>query len=402
MTNFLQFHLLTVYGPSNPNRDDQGRPKAAMVGGEPRLRLSSQSVKRAIRESAFFALDLKDHQGLRTKRLFEKLKKKLIEDGGVTCADGKKISPERAHLIAELVATIFGGLEKSNQKASDGGEEENRQKEEKNLIAKTLAFISPAEWRAAEELAVKLAGDSKSEVEKPANQSVKEQEKQEKEHEKFIKAQAKELKDKVLQKADGAVDIAMFGRMLADDADFNREAAVQVSHAITTHRAIAQEDWFSAVDDLNKAEETGAGHLGEHGFGSGVYYQYVCVNVDLLTRNLAGDRELAAKGLEALARALAEATPRGKQNSHAHHPRAFYIRAERGDQQPRDLTGAFFKAVDPRGGLDGSIAALEETARKIDRAYGQGYADLKVLNIPAEIGTLEEIAAFAAAAAAEA
>lgn len=92
----------------------------------------------------------------------------------------------------------------------------------------------------------------------------------------------------------------MFGRMLADDADFNREAAVQVAHAITTHAAQAEEDWYSAVDDLNKAGDTGAGHLGEHGFGSGIYYQYVCVNVDLLVENLGGDRELAAKGLEAL------------------------------------------------------------------------------------------------------
>ena len=382
MTNFLQFHLLTVYGPSNPNRDDQGRPKAAMVGGEPRLRLSSQSVKRAIRESAFFALDLKDHQGLRTKRIFDLLKEKLLKQGA---------DPAAAHKAAQEVAKIFGKLEegdkeakKTEGKAEDGDDKKKASGKkgagEENFtkpIATTLAFISPEERRLAEELAAKiLAGEDLP--------------------------KEKDLKKLVLRQADGAIDIAMFGRMLADDADFNREAAVQVSHAITTHRAIAQEDWFSAVDDLNKAEETGAGHLGEHGFGSGVYYQYVCVNVDLLTRNLAGDRELAAKGLEALARALAEATPRGKQNSHAHHPRAFYIRAERGDQQPRDLTGAFFKAVDPRGGLEGSIAAREETARKIDRAYGQGYADLKVLNIPAEIGTLKEIAAFAAAAAAEA
>ncbi len=368
MTTFLQFHLLTVYGPSNPNRDDQGRPKEALVGGEPRLRLSSQSVKRALRESAFFALDLKGHQGVRTKRLSEKLEAKLLSEGE---------APDRAREAAEQVAGIFGKLEEPNKKKSKGKDGEEQEEESKLRIATTLAFISPEEWRLAEELAAKiLAGD-----ELPKE---------------------KDLKKLVLRQADGAVDIAMFGRMLADDADFNREAAVQVGHAITTHRALAQGDWFSAVDDLNKAEETGAGHLGEHGFGSGVYYQYVCVNVDLLVKNLAGDRELAAKGLEALAKALAEATPRGKQNSHAHHPRAFYIRAERGPQAPRDLTGAFFKAVDARGGVEGSIVALEETARKIDRAYGQGYEASEVLNVPAEIGTLKRIAAFAAASVPEA
>ena len=34
MTTFVQFHLLTPYPPSNPNRDDQGRPKQASVGGQ--------------------------------------------------------------------------------------------------------------------------------------------------------------------------------------------------------------------------------------------------------------------------------------------------------------------------------------------------------------------------------
>ena len=54
MTTFIQLHLLTTYPPSNPNRDDQGRPKSAMVGGAPRLRLSSQAIKRAVRTSPVF------------------------------------------------------------------------------------------------------------------------------------------------------------------------------------------------------------------------------------------------------------------------------------------------------------------------------------------------------------
>lgn len=353
MSTFLQFHLLTVYGPSNPNRDDQGRPKQAMVGGAPRLRLSSQSVKRALRESAFFALDLADHQGVRTKRLYEKLKDKLTVEGADAAA---------AHAAAEKVAGIFGKLEAPDKAAPE------------KIVATTLAFISPAEWRLAEELAAKiLAGE-----ELPKD---------------------KDLKKLVLRRADGAVDIAMFGRMLADDPEFNREAAVQVGHAITTHRAQAEEDWYSAVDDLNKAEDTGAGHLGEHAFGSGVYYQYVCVNVDLLVANLGGDAGLAAKGLEALARALAVATPTGKQNSHAHHPRAAYIRAERGTQAPRDLTGAFFAPVTEQPWAAQSVKALEDMAGKIDRAYGKTWDDEAVLDVQRGTGSLDEIAAFAAASA---
>jgi CRISPR system Cascade subunit CasC len=350
MTTFLQFHLLTSYGPSNPNRDDQGRPKQAMVGGAPRLRLSSQSVKRAIRESSFFALDLAGSTGTRTKRLFEKLKEHLLATGH---------APAAAQKAAEEVAAIFGKLE-------------SRKDEPEAKIATTLAFISPAEWQLAEDLAEKAA----------AGEAL---------------PKDKDLKKLVLRRADGAVDIAMFGRMLADDADFNREAAVQVGHAITTHAAQAEEDWYSAVDDLNKASDTGAGHLGESAFGSGIYYQYVCVNVDLLIENLGGDRELAAKGLEALARALATATPTGKQNSHAHRPRAAYIRAERGPQAPRDLTGAFFQPVKAQPWAASSVLALEDMAAKIDRAYGATSAALAVLDVDKGIGTLDEIAAFAAA-----
>lgn len=352
MTTFVQFHLLTKYGPSNPNRDDQGRPKQANVGGAPRLRLSSQSVKRAIRESAFFALDLKDHKGKRTKRLFEKLRDRLIADG----ADQAK-----AVDAAEQVAKVFGKIDTPDKKTPE------------NKIGTTLAFISPEEWDLAEKLAQKVVDGE----DLPKD---------------------KELKKLVLRKADGAIDIAMFGRMLADDADFNRDAAVQVSHAITTHAAITEDDWYSAVDDLNKAEDSGAGHLGESGFGSGIYYQYICVNVDLLVANLKGDRELAAKGIEALARAAATATPTGKQNSFAHRPRAYYIRAERGTQQPRDLTGAFFAPIKAQPWEQTSVDALEEAVAKIDFAYGAAYASDAVMNVAQGKGKLDEIASFAAEA----
>ena len=355
MTTFVQLHLLTKYGPSNPNRDDQGRPKQANVGGAPRLRLSSQSIKRAIRESAFFALDLKDHQGTRTKRLFENLRDKLIENGAEMKA---------AVDAAEEVAKIFGKLETPDKKSPE------------NKRGTTLAFISPEEWALAEELASKVLNGE----DRPKD---------------------KDLKKLVLRKADGAIDIAMFGRMLADDADFNRDAAVQVAHAITTHQAVTEDDWYSAVDDLNKAEDIGAGHLGDSGFGSGIYYQYICINVDLLIENLKGDRELAAKGIEALVRAAATATPTGKQNSFAHRPRAYYIRAEKGSQQPRDLTGAFFAPVKEQPWEEASVKALEDAVAKIDRAYGDAYAAQEVMNVPAGEGTLEEIAAFAGAAAAE-
>lgn len=352
MTTFVQFHVLTSYPPSNPNRDDTGQPKQALVGGAPRLRMSSQSIKRALRESSFFQADLAGHRGTRTKRLYEKLREKLIADGADAAAATK---------AAETVAEIFGKLEKATKDHPD------------DRVATTLAFISPDEWALAEELAAShVAGDDL-----PGE---------------------KELKKRVLRKADGAVDIAMFGRMLASDADFNRDAAVQVGHAITTHATTVQDDWFTAVDDLNKREDTGAGHLGDNPFGSGVYYLYACVNADLLIENLAGDKALAARGIESLARALATATPRGKQNSFAHHPRAFHLRAEVGRMQPRDLTGAFFTPVTGSNLEAASARALEAMAEKIERAYGSASEARAVMDLHEGVGTLEEVAAFAAKA----
>jgi len=351
MTTFVQFHVLTAYPPSNPNRDDMGRPKQALVGGAPRLRLSSQSVKRAVRESSYFAGDLAGHMGTRTKRLHEKLVAKLMQAGAGEAAASK---------AAEVVAEIFGKLEAPSKTAP----------EEK--VATTLAFISPEEWALAEDLAGKvLAGEDLP--------------------------KEKELKKLVLRKADGAVDIAMFGRMLAADPDFNRDAAVQVSHAITTHRVMAEDDWFTAVDDLKtRDEDMGAGHLGETGFGSGVFYLYACIDADLLVENLAGDRELAAAGGAALARALATASPSGKRNSFAHNPRAAYMLVECGGQQPRDLSGAFFAPVRGEALLTASIEALEATRGQIAQAYGPGCdADL-TMNVPAGQGTLEALAAFVA------
>lgn len=350
MTTFLQFHVLTTYPISNPNRDDMGRPKQITLGGAPRLRLSSQSLKRAFRESVFFTQGLQGHTGTRTKRLAQQLAQELIDAGA---------DPDKARSIATKIGEVFSKME----------EPKKAEQKENTLLATTLAFISPQEWDLAREMARKaLAGEDLPDI--------------------------KDLKKQVLRKADGAVDIAMFGRMLASDPDFNRDAAVQVAHAFTTHRAQAEEDWYSAVDDLNKREDTGAGHLGEHGMGSGVYYLYVCLNCRLLVENLGGDKALAAKGAEALVHALAKATPRGMQNSYAHHPRAGYIRVEKGTGQPRDLSGAYFAPIQDNYEA-GSIAALERLAEQVDAAYGPSVDECHVMNVKAGTGRLNDLATFA-------
>ncbi|MCX8508103.1 MAG: type I-E CRISPR-associated protein Cas7/Cse4/CasC [Rhodobacteraceae bacterium] len=353
MTTFLQFHLLTAYPPSNPNRDDQGRPKEAHFGGTPRLRLSSQSIKRALRLSDPFQQGLAGHMGARTKLIGDEIRKAM---------EARGLATDKARKIAEDVARVFGRIEAANKAQPE------------KVQATTLAFISPDERAFALDLAGRIADGGTAPVDK-------------------------ELAKTILRTADGAVDIAMFGRMLAEHPDYNREAAVQVGHAITTHRAQPEDDFFTAVDDLKtRAEDAGGAHLGDHGFGSGVYYLYACVNCDLLVENLGGDAALAAQGLAALAKGLATATPRGKQNSHAHHPRADYIRAEIGSTAPRDLTGAFFKAVTGGDLLVSSVEALEGMRARIDHSYGQAWERATIMNVATGDGSLADISAFAAAA----
>lgn len=352
MTTFIQLHLLTTYPPSNPNRDDQGRPKSAMVGGAPRLRLSSQAIKRAVRTSPVFKEALKGHLGERTQRIGEVVRDHLV--------DNCDADAEIAYEIAAIIADAFGALDTAKNK--DG----------KGPFTAQLAFISPDERHAAVALAERALGgeDLKSKAKK-------------------------ELEKNVLRKADGAADVAMFGRMLADDPDFNREAAVQISHAVTTHRAEVEDDYYTAVDDLKTAaEDAGAGFVGEAGFGSGVYYLYACIDTGLLAENLAGDTALAARACEALVEALATATPSGKQNSFAHRPRACFMLAEAGPQQPRDLSGAFFVPVRADDLRQASIAALDDMRTKIDAAYGDGCDASAQMNVMAGKGSLADIKAF--------
>ncbi|MCF6718938.1 type I-E CRISPR-associated protein Cas7/Cse4/CasC, partial [Escherichia coli] len=136
-----------------------------------------------------------------------------------------------------------------------------------NAETEQLVHISPAEFDAVKALAHQLAEEKRA---------------------------PKEEDLALLRKDRMAVDIAMFGRMLANKPEFNVEAACQVAHAFGVSETIVEDDFFTAVDDLRQAsEDAGAGHLGETGFGSALFYTYICIDKDLLVENLGGDEALA-------------------------------------------------------------------------------------------------------------
>jgi CRISPR system Cascade subunit CasC len=326
MTTFLQLHLLTSYPASNLNRDDSGRPKTVTFGGSERLRISSQSLKRAWRTSSVFFERLGERTGKRTQRLGDELLRHLRQGG---------MPEKKALATARQIAQCFGKLKPEGDGSS--------------AFIEQLAFVAPEERAAAFKLADQaLAGTA-------------------------VAPKPEEL----LVRSDTAADIAMFGRMLADNPAFNREAAVQVGHAMTTHRVSVEDDYYVAVDDLKSPvdrEDAGTAFIGVQEFGAGVFYLYVCVDLDLLRRNTAGGADLARDAVAALVECAAMVSPRGKQASFASRARAGYLLAERGNAQPRTLATAFLKAVGPHeAGGDlclASVQRLEAYRENLDKVYG--------------------------------
>ena len=353
MSEFIQLHILASYPPSNLNRDDLGRPKTAVMGGSQRLRVSSQSLKRAWRESDIFKEALSGHIGIRTKEMGVHIYKALttgcsLEDAIDNSAEANNkfspISESKAKKYATEIAGVFGKV-KPVKKNKDDKDKETESDPLVGLKLEQLTHFSQDE--------IMLIGSLLEKISESGDEPTKD-----------------DLM--LLRKEHTAVDIAMFGRMLASSPMYNTEAAVQVSHAITVHKVAVEDDYFTAVDDLNNGgDNAGAAHIGELEFASGLFYNYVCINRTLLADNLGGDEDLVNKTLQALVEAAAKVAPTGKQNSFASRAYASYIRAEKGTQQPRSLSVAFLKALNGKDLLDESISALKDTNEKMESVYGK-------------------------------
>jgi CRISPR system Cascade subunit CasC len=342
MTRFIQLHMLTSYPPANLNRDDIGRPKTARMGGVERLRVSSQSLKRHWRTSDVFQSALADNLGTRTKRLGIEVEQRLLKGG---------IKEKSAHEWAAKIAGVFGKLQKNS------------------VEIEQLAHISPEERQAVDALCDTLVEENREPTEDELN---------------------------LLRTNPAAADIALFGRMLAAHPVYNVEAACQVAHAITVHPVVVEDDYFTAVDDLNTGEEDmGAGHIGETGFAAGVFYSYLCIDREQLIENLGDDEALADRSIQALIEAAVKVAPRGKQNSFGSRAYASYVLAEKGAQQPRSLSVAFLKPVKGQG--EDAIQALERQMENFDRVYGACADDRSSMNALQGSGSLDELKQFVAA-----
>ncbi|AZK98094.1 MULTISPECIES: type I-E CRISPR-associated protein Cas7/Cse4/CasC [Streptomyces] len=345
---FLDVHALQTVPPSNLNRDDTGAPKSAVYGGVPRSRVSSQAWKRATR-SYFEKQDLLDpgELGVRTKKVAEVLAARI------TAVDPALDEAAALLLAATVIQTATGSkIEPPKRKADAAKDGDDGPAPE----SKYLMFLSSRQLDGLAALAVDGAADIKAYLQDKAN-----------------KARAKEIAN-----TRHSVDIALFGRMVADSADFNVDAAVQVAHAISVHRVDTESDYYTAVDDKNSVEETGAGMIGTVDFNSATLYRYAALNVHQLAGNLGGglrDDEARStpvrRAVEAFVQSFLESLPTGKINTFGHHtvPDAVIVKLR--TTRPMSYVAAFEEAVTGTGGyLREAVGRLAEYVPDVEQKYG--------------------------------
>lgn len=318
---FVEIHAIQTIPPSCVNRDDTGSPKSASFGGVQRARVSSQAWKKATRDYFAEHIDA-DLIGKRTVEVVALLSESImgLDDG---------IDTDEATGMAEDVLKAIGIKLKNRQTSY-------------------LVFIAPRQVKALAQLAVdaKEAGEA---VDSKAAKSI------------LNVRQNPKL---------NAVDLAMFGRMVADAPDLNSDAAVQVAHAIGVDSARREFDYFTAVDDCKPDDTAGATMIGTVEFLSTTLYRYAVIDVAHLLGNL-GDEDVTRIAIEEFIKAFLLSMPTGKQNSFANRTLPNAVMVTIRDTQPVNLSGAFERPVAPEAkGIPATAAdRLAEHATAIDKAY---------------------------------
>lgn len=296
---FLDIHAIQTVPPSNINRDDTGSPKTAQYGGVTRAIVSSQSWKRAIRK---YFYDKGDTQniGIRSCDIVKYIAKKIVDNDN-------SISVEDAITLVEKTLNA-AKLSTKDQKL------------------KALFFISN-------------------------NQA-----------DKFAQACLDKKTDKTelqeILKTDTSIDIALFGRMLADDPSLNEDASSQVAHAISTHAIESEFDFYTAVDDLAPEDNAGAGMLGTLEYDSSTLYRYANIALHDFYKQL-GDKEEVIDAVKLFVEAFVKSMPTGKINSFANQtlPQAVVVSLR--SDRPINLVSAFEEPVKSENGyVDKSIQKL--------------------------------------------
>ena len=350
---YIEFHLIQNFVPSNLNRDDTGSPKDCVFGGFRRARVSSQCAKKAIRDYPAFAKGIEAVSGdigIRTKRLVGELARILSESERIKKlpeSDRDKISVRVAQNIVKCIGLGFP-TDKNTEDHKEYGKTQYLLflgKEEMNDLVQKA--VSDKYWPIMkDEMEVSLVdakGKNKAakKLKEDREKLFKDAELKKKSGDDSAKGLQTDFKntvsrDRVKKKA-YAADIALFGRMVADDKSMNVDAACQFAHAISTHEVEMKMDFFTAIDDLLPEDTSGSDMMGFVEYNSACFYRYAMINLDILKRNLGCNGDIKSEtydpaivkaAVTGFLKGLMEAVPSGMQNSMAHFNPPSYVRVD--------------------------------------------------------------------------
>jgi len=321
----IELHALQTFAPSNLNRDDTGNPKDALFGGVRRARVSSQSGKRAIRVSEIFQRATVVPNGTRTKGIIKPIVSQLVANG-VNETDATSY-------VTKIIEGTYAKLDKKSA--------------EKTSV---ILFVSDSEITMIV-----------SEILDALNRGVAP------EADTITKKLVKEFENRT-----SAPDIALFGRMLAEKPALNIDAACQMAHALSTHEVnTAEFDYFTAVDDLQANDVSGADMLGLVAFNSATYYRCARIDWEQLVKNLRGDTDLARQTVAAFMYGFALVVPSGMKNSFINqHTPDFLLAVVRPDNNGQSLANAFEKPVRVARGGGFSEPSIQALAAYWERTEG--------------------------------
>lgn len=323
MPTYIDVHVLQSVPPSNLNRDDSGSPKQALYGGARRARVSSQAWKRAMRTRLADGLPREDGS-TRTKRISGILTERL------RTAVPDLSDEDAARIVTSVLKPL--GIAKGKKDADTAYLLFFGRRQLDGIVESIVPRVS--------ELAELSDAD--------------------------LEAEMKELSIEKELMTGHPLDVALFGRMVADLASLNIDAATQVAHAISTHSVETEFDYFTALDDEQaRSDEEGAGAamIGTVEFNSATLYRYASLGLDQLVDNLGVTDETVVDGAVRFVDAFVQSMPTGKQNSFAARTRPDLVMVLVRDDQPVNLVSAFEEPVWSRRGY------VKESAQRLMDAY---------------------------------
>lgn len=333
---YLDIHVIQTVPPSCVNRDDTGSPKTAVYGGVRRARVSSQAWKSAMRKIFQEHFD-ESKLGMRTKRIIDMVAEKIRKrDASISETD----AADRAEKIINAAGV----------QTKDGA-------------AKALFFLSDFQADNLADLALSLDFPAA-----PQDADAKDGKKNAKKAKADIPPEIKKSLKEALNKGHG-VDIALFGRMVADDPSLNADASSQVAHAISTHRVENEFDYYTARDDRAQDDNPGADMIGTIEFNSSTLYRYATVAAHELFVQLSRDPAALGEAVREFIRAFALSMPTGKQNSFANRSIPVALMATLRIDRPVNLADAFEKPIQPSESGGFALRSVKQLARHAESAY---------------------------------